>query len=328
MLLLASPVSPEPEQPQPTSLAEDWFVRVPNTNSVTAEQASRSVASALRAGARRIVVEAGIPEFEPSSEHFRLTELVDFTQALAEPLLQQRGLMPVSRPHVKVLFDSASDATLAGAMVLTTDMPISVLTHPNAFGPRDGAYIIVAPTLPAYRAPTFAPQASTASSSMASSEARAWEEMARKAEDEARQEVSGAAVLTAMERVFNDAGSRAVIVVNPRLGNFPPVDCCEPAYVLRSLEFSYLRDQYAEGLKRARACLLRCFPHEWSVLVDAEGVRNARLAPTLARPAAAKALSWAYAGRFSRRPNPTQMEKMVETALTRERYNAVREAEQ
>lgn len=128
--------------------APRWFVTVPRTVTAIGEQAARSVAGAAAAGQLRLAVECAVPELDPSSPSFRLIELVSLAHALALPLLEPRALpMPASRPMIKLLFSSTSDATLAGASILTTALPVSVLGHPSMIGPRDGAYVVVAPSV-------------------------------------------------------------------------------------------------------------------------------------------------------------------------------------
>jgi hypothetical protein len=50
--------------------------------------------------------------------------------------------------------------------------------------------------------------------------------------------------------------------------------------------------------------MLRCYPHEWSVL---------------AQPAEAE---WRYLGRFSSRPNPEQLEVMLRDGMSKLRFSA------
>ena len=97
-----------------------------------AEQAAKSVGGAARAGQHRIVVEAAIPELDPTGPAFQLPQLVAFAHAMALPLLEpQEQMVASSRSMIKLLFASTSDATLAGATVLTTALPVSVLGHPS-----------------------------------------------------------------------------------------------------------------------------------------------------------------------------------------------------
>jgi len=56
------------------------------------------------------------------------------------------------------------------------------------------------------------------------------------------------------------------------------------------------------------ACLLRCYPHEWSVLVD----------PT-------RRGEWTYSGRFSSRPSPSQLEDLVMEGMTKKRNDRFRD---
>ena len=103
------------------------------------------------------------------------------------------------------------------------------------------------------------------------------------------------------------AGNRPVVVVNPRLGNSALTSTFERAYLLRPLSVLYRQDSYAgTEPKQGSGCLLRCYPHEWSVLVQ--------------RDAAAGAADWFYAGRFPSQPTPPQLEAMLVDGLTRARY--------
>lgn len=165
---------------------------------------------------RRLVVETGAAELDPSSDGYKKPELVAFAHDVAEPLLARGGL-PVSKPHIKLLFSSLADATLAGASIFTTSLPVSVLGHPSAVGPRDGAFVVVAP------APS-------------------------KDYDVER----------ALADLLEEAGSRLVILINPRLGNAPLLTTFEPAYLMRPLSVGYMRDQLAQQVERVPACLLRC----------------------------------------------------------------------
>ena len=62
-----------------------------------------------------------------------------------------------------------------------------------------------------------------------------------------------------------------------------------------------MRDSGAAEANRAAACLLRCYPHEWSLMVDAR-----------------RGGGWRYGGRFDRRPSVVQLEKLVQAAVTKE----------
>ncbi len=190
-----------------------------------------------------------------------MTEVVSLAHDLSLPLLDA-GVLPVSRPHVKLLFGSSADATFAGASITTTSIAVSVLGHPSAIGPRDGAFVIVAPS-------------------------------------SAERSVDTEAALRDLLQV---AAARLVVVVNPRMGNSPVLGgAFEHAYLMRPLSLSYLRDQFSKQVERVPACLLRCYPHEWSVLVDTR--RNGG--------------EWQYAGRFDRQPQPAQIEQLLQQTVTR-----------
>ena len=120
------------------------FVDVPSTFQALTQQASKSVISALPA-TRRIIVEAGTPELDPTSPSFKPDELVGFARDLGETLLSG-SFLPASKPNVKLLFGSTADATMAGASILTTSLPVSVLGYETAVGPRDGAFLVITPT--------------------------------------------------------------------------------------------------------------------------------------------------------------------------------------
>eukprot|EP00967_Tisochrysis_lutea_P133228 scaffold233499_cov28-Tisochrysis_lutea.AAC.2 len=68
---------------------------------------------------------------------------------------------------------------------------------------------------------------------------------------------------------------------------------------VRPLTVSYLQDSTAKEMSAGGACLLRCYPHEWSVLIDPK-----------------RRGEWSYAGRFDDRPSPSQLEAMVMQAMT------------
>ena len=94
-------------------------------------------------------------------------------------------------------------------------------------GPRDGAFIVVAPNA-------------------------------------AERSVDAEAALRGL---LGAAQGRPVIVINPRLGGgSAALASCEPAYLVRPLELAYLQDQFADKIDRTKACLLRCYPHEWCVV--------------------------------------------------------------
>ena len=120
---------------------ERWWVDPPSTFEA-ADQATRSVASALPSG--RVLVECAVPgsiramrtSSRRSSSHLYTTS----------PRRCLRARLPKSKDHIKLLFNSMGEATIAGASIMTTSLPVSVLGHPSAIGPRDGAFIVVAPT--------------------------------------------------------------------------------------------------------------------------------------------------------------------------------------
>lgn len=240
-----------------------WHVTVPKTYGDMADQASRCVFAAVPT-TRRVIVETSTPELDPTTDQYRVTELVTFVRDIAEPLTQN-GFLPASKPHCKLVFASPQDATLASAGIMSTSLPVTVLGHPQSFGPRDGAYVVIAPTL----------------------------------------EGATIDVERALEDLLREAAGRLVVLINPRMGNTPLLSTFEPAYLMRPLSLAYLKDQYAKQLDRKTACLLRCFPHDWSVLFDASG----RDEPT----------SWKYAGSFPREPLPQQIEEMLREAVTRHR---------
>jgi hypothetical protein len=219
----------------PVRMADDvskWFIEPPGTFEAMATQATRSVLSAVP-DRRRLVVEASVPELDPLSPSFQPQELVGFAAEVAEPLISRAGL-PRSRPHVKLLFGSPADAALAGASIQITDLPVSVLGHPSALGPRDGAFVVVAPT---------------ASSDAVDAE-------------------------RALSDLLEAAGQRVVVLVNPRLGNAPLLQTFEACYMMRPLTVGFLRDQRAQQVERVPVRLLRCYPHEWAVLHGPPGDGN------------------------------------------------------
>ena len=71
---------------------------------------------------------------------------------------------------------------------------------------------------------------------------------------------------------------------------------------MRMLSLAYMRDQFAKQVDRVNACVLRCEPHEWSVLVDA-GTLGAR--------------RWKYAGRFDAQPEAKQLEQLLQSTLSK-----------
>ena len=121
-----------------------WYVDVPTTYGSMAKQAGRSALAAVPKS-RKLIVESATPEFDQQSEYYQAQELVSFAYGVAEPLLGGAGLPP-SNPHVKLLFGSTVDATIAAASIKTTSLPVSVLGHAQSIGPGDGAFVVVAPT--------------------------------------------------------------------------------------------------------------------------------------------------------------------------------------
>ena len=198
---------------------------------------------------------------------------------VATPLLHS-GLLPTSLPMVKLLFASAADATFASASILDTSLPVAMLGQPTAVGPRDGAFVVVAP--------------------MANGE----------------QLTSDLAVETALNDLLQRAAGRLVVVINPRLADGSPLlSAFEAAYTMRPYSLAYLTDQYADKVSRVRACLLRCWPHEWSVLFE----------PPSDGAAAVPAGGWRYAGRFETPPQPAELQALLSEALTRERNDRLRQ---
>ncbi len=74
-----------------------------------------------------------------------------------------------------------------------------------------------------------------------------------------------------------------------------------------------MRDQLARQVERVPACLLRCYPHEWSLLVGAPGGGVDR----------AKA-AWRYAGRFQREPRQEEIEKLLAAEITKARDEGIK----
>ena len=95
----------------------NWHVTGPRSYGDAAEQAARSTLAAARDGGRRLLVENAAIELSPCSEYYQPSELIGIVHRLALALLEAPpvGLLPASRPHIKLLFSSPADATLAGA---------------------------------------------------------------------------------------------------------------------------------------------------------------------------------------------------------------------
>ena len=250
---------------------DKWFIEPPGTFEAMSSQCSRSVLNAMRQR-RRVVVESAAPELDPASPNFKQQELVAFAHDVAQPLLERAGLSK-SQPHVKLLFSNSKDATLAGASIFTTSLPVSMLGHPSAVGPRDGAFVVVAPS-------------------------------PSKDIDTER----------ALADLLEQSGQRLVVLINPRMGNSPLLNTFESAYLMRPLSVGFMRDQMAKQVERVPACLLRCYPHEWTVVVAQPG--DARASRVDAR--------WRYAGRFARPPRPEEIEKLLAQEIQRARDEAIR----
>ena len=195
-------------------------------------------------------------------------------------------MAPAYSPRIKLLFGSGGDAMFAGATIHDENLPVAVLGAGSAIGARDGAFVLVMPG----------------------------------AQQQSAQQA--AATENAVRGVLSAAGSRLVVALNPRLGGAGPLASAEPAYVLRPLAVSYVAGGGAYG---GGACLLRCFPHEWSVLVKERSDLARREARDDAEaeadaPAGGTGAGWRYAGRFSARPTPVQLERAVRAALEAEPY--------
>ena len=84
---------------------------------------------------------------------------------------------------------------------------------------------------------------------------------------------------------------------------------------MRMLSFAYMRDQSATQVSRVSACLLRCHPHEWSVLVDEAPINGSASAQPAG--AARRARRWKYAGRFAKQPPATDLETLLAATVTK-----------
>ena len=115
---------------------ENWFVQVPMSFEALGTQAARAVSSGL-SYSRRLIVEAAAPELDPASPSYKPDEMIAFARDLAELsiLNKKPPMLPTAKPHVKLLFGSTADATMAGAGILTTSLPCLLYTSPS---PRDG----------------------------------------------------------------------------------------------------------------------------------------------------------------------------------------------
>jgi hypothetical protein len=171
--------------------------------------------------------------------------------------------LPPNQPKVKLLFSNAADATFAGAAILDTDLQVSVLDHPFQSAPQDGAFVVVGPKAETTEADVPA---------------------------------------AALQRLLDLADTRLIILINPRVEAASCLSAFEPAYLMRPLSVGYLRNQFAKQVERVRACLLRCYPHEWSVLFE--------------QPDAPPRQRWEYAGRFTTQPKQAQLEELLRAKLT------------
>ena len=276
-LLLGSPctlLSPPgllPRCPPPRANAaadspSSWHVTVPRTLESTASQAARSCLNALRAGRSRVWVEVAAPEFDPGSPIYRQLRLTALATQLALPLLDAAELLPASRRRVKMIYACPADAAAASGASFVADLPAAVLGSATAVDAADGAFVLVAPSL---------------------------------------QHGPAARAERAVADVAAAAGSRPVVVLNPRLGNSAALAEFERGYLCRPLAVSYRRDAYADALTSGAGCLLRCYPHEWSVHVQADAGAGGR---------------WQYAGDFPSQPTPAQLEQSIVHGLTRARF--------
>ena len=118
----------------------------------------------------------------------------------------------------------------------------------------------------------------------------------------------GPAAERAVADVVAAAGSRPVVVLNPRLGNSATLAEFERGYLCRPLAVSYREDTYAETPTNGAGCLLRCYPHDWSVHVQ-EGDAGA-------------GGGWKYAGSYPSQPTPAQIEQSIVNGLTRARFSS------
>jgi hypothetical protein len=184
------------------------------------------------------MIEAATPELDPATAAYKPEELVAFARDFVEQCLLGRSaaLLPASKPHVKILFGCTAEATMAGAAILSTSMPVSVLGMSTSVGPRDGAFVVVAPSLSGGNI-----------------------------------DVQGA-----LGALLQEAGNRPVVLINPRIGNSPVLSTFETAYRFQSFSLAFLADQYSKRIDRVAACVLRCHPHEYGVLFDAAGSRGDR----------------------------------------------------
>lgn len=211
-----------------------------------------------------LLVEARTPEFDPDGDYYRPAELVRFAEAIAQPLLTS-----ARAPRVRLLFPSPAEAMPARAM-LAANLQVGVLGEPVAGG--DSAWICLTPP-------------------------------------------SDGSALT---RLVDEANGRLVIVLNAQTQadnssdeanaamslNAALLATFERAYVMRQLSVAFLQNQLARKITRRRACILRCYPHEFGVLLHTEEEA---------------AQAWRYAGAFSSAPREEQLQALLQDSLTRER---------
>lgn len=106
----------------------------------------------------------------------------------------------------------------------------------------------------------------------------------------------------ALELLLRQAGIRPVILVNARMGNSPVLSTFQEVYMVRPLSIAYKSDQFSRQVDRVSACLLYCYPHEWNVLHDGETKDKSKR-------------KWRFAGRFSERPKPKEIEGLLQADL-------------
>ncbi len=226
-----------------------------------------AIAAIVQHSHNRISIDANVHGLEPA--HHDSFRILELAK-LAQHLALGLAESTVLKPsqNVKLLFSSAADAAAAAATTQYARVPTSVLAATTALEPTDGAYVVVAP-----RPEPAAPLTAAA----------------------------------AFHELVQGAGSRPVIVVNPRLGADDNVaDLC-PAFHMQPLSFTFMADNLATELSRADACLMRCFPHEWTVLLDAERRREYELA-----------------AHFDTRPTAQELEGAIHVGVTRWRDRKLR----
>jgi len=193
--------------------------------------------------------------------------------ALIGQAIANQSLLPPSRPDVKLLFSKES-SILAGAFVMDPRMPVQAFGFPSAIGETDGAFVIVSPSL----GPAF-----------------------------------GINCEAALNALMQEAGRRPIVLINPRLGNSPVISTFTQAYLMRPLSLTFLRNQSSQQAERVTACVLHCYPHEYSILYNK--------AEFIAR-FGTKEKRWRYAGRFDAVPRPEQIEEVLGMDLMKLREEA------